>query len=169
MKDKSKTHLGEVQLVIFKLGVEEFGVEINQVREIVRVVPITPIPRAPDFIEGVVNLRGQILAVIDLAKRMNLPQGQHTEKTRIVVVEVVDNVVGMIVDEVSEVLRLPLENIEAAPEIVSSDVAQKYLKGVGKLEDRLLILLDLGRIFSSEEMDDLRKTKIVPGAAEDKE
>ena len=149
----------EIQLVVFKIGKEEFGVPISQVREIVRLVPITPVPRAPQFIEGVVNLRGQILAVIDLAKRLNLTPAPRSDKTRIIVVEVEDNTVGMIVDEVTEVLRLPTENIDSTPELITTEVHQKYLKGVGKLGERLLILIELAEVLSHEEAEEVKKTK----------
>jgi len=159
MTEKSTPISEEIQLVIFKIGDEEFGVNIHQVKEIVRLVPITPIPRAPEFIEGVVNLRGQILAVMDLAKRLELPSRPRSEKTRIIVVEVEDNIVGMIVDEVTEVLRLPLEKIEKTPQIVESEIEQKYIKGVGKLDDRLLILIDLANVLSLEEKEEIKKIK----------
>ena len=161
MKDINLKHSKEIQLVIFKIGGEEFGVSIAQVREIVRLVPITPIPRSPDFIEGVVNLRGQILAVIDLAKRLDLPAIIRSEKTRIVVVEVEGNIVGMIVDEVTEVLRLPVDDITDTPELISSESHQKYITGVGKLGDRLLVLIDLSMIFSAEEVEDIKKINLV--------
>ena len=157
MAEKSAPISEEIQLVIFKIGDEEFGVNIHQVKEIVRLVPITPIPRAPKFIEGVVNLRGQILAVMDLAKRLELPSRPRSEKTRIIVVEVEDNTVGMIVDEVTEVLRLPLEKIEKTPQIVESEIEQKYIKGVGKLDERLLIIIDLANILSLEEKEEIKK------------
>src|SRR5512138_18050 len=98
--------LEEYQLVVFTIGEEEFGVDISQVREIVRLVQITCLPKAPVFIEGVVNLRGQVLAVIDLSKRLGIGSKQRGENTRIIVVEVGETTVGMIVDSVSEVLRL---------------------------------------------------------------
>lgn len=147
----------ETQLVVFKIGDEEFGVNIHQVREIVRLVPITPIPRAPGFIEGVVNLRGQILAVIDLAKKLDLVSQSRSEKTRIVVVEVEDNTVGMIVDEVTEVLRMSNTQIESTPSIIDSEINQKYITGVGKLEDKLLVLIDLKAVLSTEEVEHLER------------
>jgi len=150
----------ELQLVIFKIGNEEFGVPINQVREIVRLIQITPIPRAPSFIEGVVNLRGQVLAVIDLAKKLNLKSNPRSEKTRIIVVEVDNNTVGMIVDEVTEVLKLPSENVKETPEVIATQIKQEYLKGIGKLEDRLLILIDLAKVLSSEEVEEVKKTNL---------
>jgi len=157
MAEKSAPISEEIQLVIFKIGNEEFGVNIHQVKEIVRLIPITPIPRAPEFIEGVVNLRGQILAVMDLAKRLELPSRPRSEKTRIIVVEIEDNTVGMIVDEVTEVLRLPLEKIEKTPQIVESEIEQKYIKGVGKLDERLLIIIDLANVLSLEEKEEIKK------------
>lgn len=163
IKDINKAKQGkELQLVIFKIAEEEFGVSISQVREIVRLVPITVIPRAPEFIEGVVNLRGQIIAVIDLAKRLSLKPTPNSEKTRIVVIEMGDNIVGMIVDEVVEVLRMPVESVTETPELISDETKQKYITGVGKYDKRLIILIDLASIFSAEEVEDIRKTQIIP-------
>jgi purine-binding chemotaxis protein CheW len=141
----------EIQMVIFRLAGEEFGLDIAQVREIIRMQAITPMPKAPEFIEGVINLRGAIIAVMDLAKRFGLPEAKRTEKSRIVVSEVKENTVGLIVDEVPEVLRIAEENIEATPEMIESQVHAEFIKGVGKLEDRLIILLDAERILSREE------------------
>lgn len=155
----------ESQLVVFKIANEEFGVNIHQVREIVRLVPITPIPRSPDFIEGVVNLRGQILAVIDLAKRLDLPPRARTEGTRIIVVEFEEKTVGMIVDEVTEVLRLANNQIDHTPEIIDTEIQQKYITGVGKLEDKLLILIDLKSVLSTEEIDHLDRIEAAGKAA----
>jgi len=165
--NKSSLDSSELQLVVFKVGEEEFAVEINQVKEIVRLVPITPVPRSSKFIEGVVNLRGQILAVIDLAKRLNLDALSRTDKTRIVVAEIENNTAGMIVDEVVEVLRLPIENIEKTPELVSTEVQHQYLKGVGKLGDRLLILIDLDKVLSTEELEDIKKVQDIEEKKED--
>jgi len=151
------TQAEETQLVVFKIGNEEFGVKIHQVREIVRMVPITPIPRSPDFIEGVVNLRGQILAVIDLAKRLNLPPRARDEKTRIIVVEFEEKTVGMVVDEVTEVLRISNTQIDHTPDIIESEIQRKYITGVGKLEEKLLILIDLRSVLSTEDMEHLDK------------
>ncbi|MFH2144996.1 MAG: chemotaxis protein CheW [Candidatus Omnitrophota bacterium] len=148
---------GEIQLVVFMVGEEEFGVEINQVREIVKLVSITRMPKAPVFIEGVVNLRGQIITVIDLAKRLDLPSKGRTETSRIMVVEVGGNTVGMIVDSVSEVLRLTPDAIEATPALIESEVHEQYLRGVGKIDDRLLILLDLNEVLTSEELHHVTK------------
>lgn len=149
----------ESQVVVFKIAEEEFGVEINQVKEIVRLLPITPVPKAPVFIKGVVNLRGQILAVIDLAKRLDLKANPYSEKTRIVVLELEESAVGMIVDEVVEVAKVTKENIEGKPELIAGEIQYEYLKGVVKLGERLIVLIDLTKIFSPEEVEDIKKTK----------
>ncbi|MCP4652117.1 MAG: chemotaxis protein CheW [Candidatus Omnitrophica bacterium] len=156
---RTKQREEEVQLVVFKLGGEEFAVNIQQVREIVRMVSITPIPRSPDFIEGVVNLRGQVLIIMELAKRLGLPVGTRSDKTRIIVAEVKDSTLGMIVDDVTEVLRIPVSRIEKTPELVEVDITKKYITGIGKLEDRLLILIDLANVLSSEEIEHVKKAE----------
>jgi purine-binding chemotaxis protein CheW len=162
--DNSKEQ--EIQLIIFKIGQEEFAVNIQQVREIVRILPITPIPRSPDFIEGVVNLRGQVLIIMDLAKRLGLKGQQRGEQTRIVVVEVNETSIGMIVDDVTEVLRLGQDKIVKTPELTETDITKKYITGIGKLKDRLLILIDLAAILSTEELEhaqNLTKTEDAAG------
>ena len=141
-----------LQLVIFQLGGEEFGVEIMQVQEIIRMPEITRIPQSPGYVEGVINLRGKIIVVINLDTRFGLNSKELDDDSRIIIVEVGENVVGMVVDSVSEVLRLATSSVEPAPEIISSKIKADYLKGVGKLDDRLLILLDLERVLSEEEM-----------------
>jgi len=135
----------EIQLVVFKLGREEYGVSILQVQEIKRITEITRVPHTPDYIKGVINLRGSVLPVIDLKKRLNLPQQESTEDARIIIVKVKEISVGMIVDAVSEVMTINEENIDT-PNAVAGSVAANYLSGVGKLEDRLLILLNLETI-----------------------
>ena len=157
----------EYQLVVFKIGDEEFGVDIAQVREIVRLLEITYMPKAPSFIEGVVNLRGQIVAIIDLAKRLGIPSRPRGDTTRIIVIEIGENTVGMIVDSVSEVLRLSSENIEEVPGIIETEVPEHYIRGVGKLKDRLLVLLDLNRVLTSEEV--ARVERHIKAAANKKE
>jgi len=139
----------ELQLVAFRLGNETYAVDIQQVQEIIRMQQITRVPGAPFFVEGVINLRGRIIPVIDLRKRLGLPRGEETDEVRIVVVEVPPHKVGMIVDAVEEVLRLSEENIEAPSSLVAS-VDEQYLKGVGKSEDRLVVLLDLEEILKKE-------------------
>ena len=150
-----------LQLVGFRLGNEEFGIDILKVQEINRIVKITRIPQSPDFVEGVINLRGKVIPIIDLRKRFNMPERAYDKQTRIVVGEIEGKTVGLIVDAVSEVLRLPLNTVEPAPKIVSKDKAD-YIKGVGKLEDRLLMLLDIDKILI-----DSGKEKLSDVTAED--
>jgi purine-binding chemotaxis protein CheW len=137
------------QLVSFHLAGEEFGLDILRVQEIIRMMDLTRVPNSPDFVEGVINLRGKVIPVIGLRKRLGLPAQEHDTKTRIVVVEVNGSVLGFIVDAVSEVLRITSDTIEPAPRVAK--VEREYIAGVGKLEDRLLLLLDLDRLMSASE------------------
>ncbi len=156
MQDKETAQHTMLQLVSFKLRDEEFAVDILQVQEIIRLQDITNVPNAPAFVEGVINLRGRVIPIIDLRKRFALESAEHSASTRIIVV-MIDNVtVGLIVDEVSEVLRIPEDTVEPPPPIVAG-IESDYIKGVGKLEDRLLILLDLGKILSRKEKSSLEK------------
>ncbi len=139
-----------LQVVTFALGSEEYGVDIAQVQEINRMVTITNVPRAPQFMEGVINLRGQLIPIIDLRSRFGMPKTERTKNTRIVVTEINAKRVGMVVDSVSEVLRIPVEQIEDAPELVAG-VDTEYIRGVGKVGDRLIIMLDLGRVITGSE------------------
>jgi purine-binding chemotaxis protein CheW len=143
-----------MQVVSFRLGSEEYGVDIAQVQEINRMVAVTHVPRAPQFMEGVINLRGQLIPIIDLRSRFGMVRAEHTKNTRIVVTEIGAKRVGMVVDSVSEVLRLPTDQVEPAPEMITG-VDTEYIRGVGKIEDRLIILLDLGRIISGAEKREL--------------
>ena len=149
-----------MQVVSFSLGSEEYGVDIAQVQEINRMVAVTHVPRAPVFMEGVINLRGQLIPIIDLRTRFGMPRVEHTKNTRIVVTEVGAKRVGMVVDSVSEVLRLPVEQIEDAPEMITG-VDTEYIRGVGKVDDRLIILLDLAKIISTAERRELETSDAV--------
>lgn len=138
-----------LQLVTFLIGNEEFGVDILFVQEINRMLPITRVPNAPDFVEGVVNLRGRVIPVIDLRSKLGLKRKEHDKNTRIIVIEVHSNTIGFIVDAVSEVIRIPASITEAPPEMVMG-VNAEFIKAVGKLEERLLILIDLDKIVSEK-------------------
>jgi len=144
----------EIQLVVFSLGREEFAVEVTQVREIMRMEEITRMPKTPAYVEGIINLRGQIIAVIDLAKRLNLESAESSAETRIIVVETGEAKVGMIVDSVSEVLRVSAEAVEPSPTL-ATEVSAAYLQGVVKQDSRLIILLDLTKVLSVEEISSL--------------
>lgn len=139
-----------LQLVTFSIGEEEFGVDILKVQEIIRTMEITKVPRAPEFVEGVINLRGKVIPIIDLRKRFGLESRDHDKHTRIIVIEINNMIVGFVVDSVSEVLRIPANTVEPPPPVVAG-LESEYISGVGKLEDRLLILLDLDSLLSGEE------------------
>ncbi|MDK2877497.1 MAG: purine-binding chemotaxis protein CheW [Thermoanaerobacteraceae bacterium] len=142
------------QFVEFKLGEEEYGVDILQVKTIERMMPVTRVPKAPSFVEGVINLRGEIVPVIDLKKRFDLPPGQITDNTRIIIVTLEDITVGMIVDSATEVIQLPQEAIEPAPTITNG-IDSNFLDGVGKLDGKLLILLNLSKVLKPQEITQL--------------
>jgi purine-binding chemotaxis protein CheW len=143
-----------LQLVTFKLGSEEFAVDILKVQEINKMMNITKIPNAPAFIEGVINLRGKIIPIVDLRKRLGFKDQDYDKSTRIIVVELDGLVLGFIVDSVSEVLRIPENTIEPPPTMIAG-IESEYIEGVGKVDDRLLILLELKKIFSSPEKKDI--------------
>ena len=149
----------EQQLVVFGLGKEEFGIDISQVREIVRIQTITAIPQSLDFVEGIVNLRGQIVPIVDLSKRFrvgNVTAADESQR-RIIVVSMGSQNIGILVDGVSEILRIPDDSIEPTPPIVASGVSSDFIRGVAKVENRLIIMLDLERIFTFEEKTALEK------------
>jgi purine-binding chemotaxis protein CheW len=141
----------ELQLVGFRIGRETFGVPISLVREIVRVPAITSVPNAPDYIEGVINLRGRIIPVVDLRKRFHEKVGEPNKKNRIVVVELENRLIGLMVNSASEVLRIPPSDIEA-PQDVFQEGELNYITGVGKLRGRLIILLDLNKVLQRGEL-----------------
>lgn len=144
-----------LQLVSFKIDDAEFGVDILRVQEINKMMELTVVPNTPDFIEGVVNLRGRIIPVINLRSRLGLNVKEYDSETRIIVVDLDDKTIGFIVDEVKEVLRIPKSITEQPPEIVSG-VDAEYITAIGKLKDRLLILLDLTKILSNNEKNELK-------------
>ena len=158
-QEKTKTDQQELlQLVSFKIGEEEFGVDILSVQEINRMSLITKVPNTPHFIEGVINLRGRIIPVLDLRVKLGLLKLEHNKNTRIVVVELKGQTIGFIVDEVSEVLRIP-KNITEPPPAMVGGIDSEYITSIGKLEDRLLILLDLEKILSLGEYELLENVK----------
>lgn len=137
-----------IQLVTFRIGEEEFGVDILAVQEIIRLMQITMVPRAPEFIEGVINLRGKVIPVINMRTRFNKAAHTPDSNTRIVVMELEQKIVGFLVDGVSEVLRIPESTVEDPPPVVAG-IGSEYIRGIGKLDSRLLILLDLDHLLGS--------------------
>jgi purine-binding chemotaxis protein CheW len=140
----------EQQLVVFELNKEVYGVDIAKVHEIIRMQNITQVPRAPEFVEGVINLRGRVIPVVDLRQRFGFPKAEYSKQSRIVVVEIDGQTIGMVVDGVSEVLRVSTSSIEPPSPVVTT-LDSDYLKGIAKLEDRLIILLQLDKILSDAE------------------
>lgn len=148
-----------VQVATFNIGAEEYGVDISQIQEIIRMVEITRVPRTPAFMEGVINLRGQLIPIIDLRARFGMERMAPTKNTRIIVTDVGTKRVGIIVDSASEVLTIPLEAIEQAPEMIAG-VGADYLQGVGKVGARLIILLDLTMVVTAQERRALEETQL---------
>lgn len=139
-----------LQLVSFNIGKEEFGVDILKVQEINRMTEITQLPNSPDFIEGIINLRGRVIPIIDLRTRMGLLKKEYDKDSRIIVVEIHNRTIGFIVDMVSEVLRIPRSITEPPPAMIGG-IKSEYITAIGKLSDRLLILLDLEKVLLNEE------------------
>lgn len=141
--------MAEEQLVTFNLGSEEFGVNIMMVQEIIRIPPITRVPKAPSYVEGVINLRGNVIPVVSLRSRFGMERAEDTELSRIIVLQVQTKVFGIRVDGVTEVLRLAEDAIEPPPP-VALGLDAHFIRGVGKIGERLLILLDLEHIMDGE-------------------
>ena len=139
-----------MQFVIFNISNEEFAIDIKKVKEIIRVKKSTRIPQAPSFIQGVINLRGDVIPVVDLRKRFGLDATEITNETRTVIVEIRDDLLGLIVDAVTEVLRIDEEEIEPPPNNIAGLKAE-YISGVGKVDERLLIILNIEKLLTSEE------------------
>ena len=147
LAETKKNNIEELlQLVSFKIEDEEFGIDIFKVKEINRMMHVTKVPNAPHYVEGVVNLRGKIIPVVDIRSRLQLTKKEHNKNTRIIVVELDKSTVGFVVDEVREVLRIPESITESPPDFVGS-INSDFIKSVGKLNDRILILLDLEKVI----------------------
>ena len=154
-----------VQIVVFGIGKESYGVPIDVVQEIVRVPDVTTVPDAPSFFEGVINLRGRIVPVVDLRVRLRLPRAERTRSTRVLITENEGRVIGLLVDVVTAVRKLPTEAVEAPPEMISA-VGIEYITGVAKVGDQLIIFLDLKKILSVEEMKTIGRAAEQPAAAQ---
>ena len=142
----------EKQLVVFDLAAETYGVDLGSVREIIRIQEITQVPRTPDFVEGVINLRGKVIPVIDLRKRFGFGAAEATKDSRIVVVDIGGHDIGAVVDAVTEVLRLSADAVEPPSSLITT-ADSEYLLGIAKLETRPIILLDLQRALAGEDME----------------
>lgn len=150
-EEEDEELLNETQLVIFKLGNEEYGVNIMQVKEIIRMASINKVPQVPQFVEGIISLRGEILPIIDLREKFGLPKKEKSRSTRILVINLDSTTIGGIVDEVSEVLRIQNSAIRPAPSVIKG-VNSDYLLGIGQIGERIIILLDLAKILETSEV-----------------
>lgn len=143
-----------IQWVTFKLDNETYGIDVMQVQEVLRVSEIAPVPGAPNYVMGIINLRGNVVTVIDTRLRFNLPQHEMDDATRIVIIEADGVVVGMLVDSVAEVVDLKRSEIESSPS-VGNDESSKYIQGVATVNENLLILVDINKLLSDEEWMEL--------------
>lgn len=141
----------EGKYLTFVLAEEEYGLEILKVREIIGMQDITAVPQTPDFMKGVINLRGKVIPVLDLRIKFGLPEAEYTQATCIIVVDVRDVLMGIVVDTVSEVLDIAAEQIEPAPQF-GTDVNTDFIRGMGKIRDEVKILLDIDTVLSPEEL-----------------
>ncbi len=142
----------EGKFLTFELGNEEYGVEILKVKEIIGIMNITTVPQTPDYMKGVINLRGKVIPVLDLRLKFSMQEEEHTQETCIIVVEVNNTLIGIVVDRVSEVLEIKKEEIEAAPSFGQA-IDTKFIMGLGKAKGKIIILLDIEKVLSSEELE----------------
>jgi purine-binding chemotaxis protein CheW len=149
-----------MQLVSFRLAEEEYGIEITRIQEIILLGEITRVPRTPDYIKGLINLRSEVIPVVDLRRRFGLPAQEPTDETRIMVINVRGKTLGMIVDAVSEVLRVSKDQVVPPPPAVTAS-GREYLTGLVNLDNRLLILLDIDQVLGNEEEDAAMETAAV--------
>ena len=149
-QDHASEGTGSMQLVSFRLAEEEYGIEITTIREIILMGEITRVPQTPHYVKGLINLRSTVIPVIDLRARFGLPEEELTDESRIMVMNVGTKTIGIVVDAVSEVLRVTQDQMAPPPPTVAG-LGQEYLTGLVKLEDRLLILLDIEKLLGEEE------------------
>jgi purine-binding chemotaxis protein CheW len=138
------------QFISFSVGEEEYGLELLRVKEVIRVREITWLPKAPSFVKGIINLRGDVIPIIDLRDKFGLEPREHTATTRVIVVEVEGRLMGMVVDSASQVVRIPADQIEPPPPVLGG-FSKEFITGVGKLEEKLVILLNADAVLTVEE------------------
>lgn len=173
VKERAGTAIERKQFIGFTIGDEDYGLELLRVREVIRVREITWLPRAPSFVKGIINLRGDVIPIIDLRDKFGLESREQTTDSRVIVVEVAGRLMGMVVDSASQVVRIPVSQIDPPPPVMGN-VSQEFVTGVGKLDKRLVILLNVDGILSSEEkvqLGTLKTEALVPefGAAPNNE
>ncbi|MGD9677137.1 MAG: chemotaxis protein CheW [Vulcanibacillus sp.] len=146
----------EIKVIKFKLKNEEYGVDVKQVKSIERMEHITRVPNTPPFVKGVINLRGVVIPIIDLRKRLGFELKDYNEQTRIIIVNVEEMEVGLIVDAANDVLDIPLSSIAPPPKVIGG-IDSEYLSGVAKINDSLLVLLNLNKVLDPNEVKELEK------------
>lgn len=162
MSTVRKTENAVEELVVFKLLEQNYAIDISTVHEIIRMEHITRVPRTPHFVEGVINLRGKIVPVIDLKKRFGLTsEVEATADSRIIIVEVEGTTIGIIVDGVREVLRLPQSEIEPTPPVLNNDIDATYIRGVGKFNDWLIVLLEIKNVLNDTNKENLNNPMVL--------
>jgi purine-binding chemotaxis protein CheW len=147
-----KKSVDEGKFLTFVLNNEEYGIEILKVREIIGVIGITPVPQTPDYLKGVINLRGKVIPVIDLRLKFSMTEEEHKQETCIIVVEVNNAPIGVVVDNVSEVLDIKSEEVEDTPQF-GHEIDTSFIMGLGKAKDKIIILLDIDKVLSTEELE----------------
>ncbi len=148
----TKKSVDEGKYLTFVLNREEYGIEILKVREIIGVIGITPVPQTPDYLKGVINLRGKVIPIIDLRLKFSMQEEEHTQETCIIVVEVNSAPIGVVVDNVSEVLDIKGEEVEDTPQF-GHDIDTSFIMGLGKAKEKIIILLDIDKVLSAEELE----------------
>lgn len=146
------------KVIVFQLQNEEYAVPVEQVSFIERMEPITRVPRVASFVKGVINLRGVVTPIIDVRNRFGMPESEHTDATRIIIIQFDEMEVGLIVDAANDVIDIPINIIESAPEIVGSSNVD-YIEGVAKLDDRLLLLLNIQKVLTPEDMNEIKQVE----------
>lgn len=152
VSEKKETSVHEGKYLTFVLGREEYGIEILKVREIIGLMDITSVPQTPDYMKGVINLRGKVIPVIDLRLKFSMPEEEHTQETCVIVVEVDNTLIGTIVDSVSEVSDIGSDAIEEKPHL-GQGIDTDFIMGLGKVKGKIVILLDIEKVLSAEELE----------------
>ena len=150
---KTQTDNEVIQWVTFKLSDEVYGINVMQVQEVIRLTEIAPVPGAPDYVMGIANLRGNVVTVIDTRKRFGLFGKEPDDSTRIVIVEVDKQVIGILVDSVAEVVNISSSDIETSPNLGEDNESSKYIQGVFSKDDDILILIDINKLLSEQELE----------------
>ncbi len=156
LNDKQKSAVETVQLVTFSVGAEEYGIYIEEIREVVRIPAITHLPETESFLKGVINLRGNIIPVIDMRERFQMEALEYSQTTRVIVVSMDNKLVGLIVDNVSQVVVLNKEDIEEAPDIIHG-ISREYIEGIGKSNGTMIIILKIDNVLTAEEIQNIKK------------